>query len=294
MARIFIVFIVLALSLNNQVAQAEESNSKLNADLLVNVEQLSPLLDEATTVLLDVRPKAEFDAGHLPKAVWIDLKSWKDHSSTDDGLQDKKFWSDEISNLGISAKSTVIVYGDPLPEAARVWWLLKYCGCKDIRLLNGGMKSWVASGGQPSKESRHIQPVQFEAQFQPKRLATDKDVQKLGLAEKSCQIVDNRAPGEFDGTTVRGKRGGHIPGANNLEWSQFVGADGKFLPVEELRSKFAGANIDLEQTIIAHCQTGGRSSVGSFVFEMLSGKPARNYYRGWSEWSEKEELPVVK
>jgi thiosulfate/3-mercaptopyruvate sulfurtransferase len=294
MFRNCVLLVLVSLFLGNPNAQSQESKSELKTSLLVDVDQLKTLMDHSTTVLLDVRPKMDFDEGHLPKAVWVNLKSWREKSSTVPGLQDKKFWSDEISNLGIDTKSTVIIYGEPLPEAARVWWLLKYCGCQDVRLLDGGTQAWLDSGEKLSKESRHIQPANFEVQFQLKRLATDGDVQELCLVQKTCQLVDNRAPAEFDGTTVRGKRGGHIPGANNLEWSQFIGKDGKFLPAEELLSKIEGANIDLDGTIVSHCQGGGRSSVGAFVFEMLSGKPVRNYYLGWSEWSEKTELPVVK
>ncbi len=89
------------------------------------------------------------------------------------------------------------------------------------------------------------------------------------------------------------KRGGHIPKACHLEWSEFVGPDGRFLHPDEMREKVEAAGVKPGEPVITHCQGGGRASVDAYVLERL-GHPARNYYLGWSDWGNVDDTPVVK
>jgi thiosulfate/3-mercaptopyruvate sulfurtransferase len=185
------------------------------------------------------------------------------------------------------------VYGDSLPGAAQAWWLLNYCGLK-AKLLDGGLPAFVDAGGVPSSEETvKPAPSSFAVRFQPERFATADDVKKLGVDQRQCQILDNRTAGEFSGEDVRGKRGGHIPGANHLDWQIFVDESGRLLPDDSLKEIFLEKKIVDNQPIVTHCQSGGRSSVGALVAEIVTGKPARNYYGSWGDWSSREELPVA-
>lgn len=264
------------------------------AKMLVQANQIDTKIPEAQQAIIDVRAKNAYDAGHIPGAVWIDANAWRDQSLKPDALQDTKYWRDTLGSLGIQNQTRVIVYGDQTQNTARIWWLLSYLGCADVRILDGGWKAWEASGGPKETKSTVRAAAHFDVKFQSERLATLTEIQKEAVDAQTCQILDNRTKEEYEGTVNRGGRAGHIPGAQNLDWTALVDENGKFLPEATLRQKLAAAGIDLSKPVATHCQSGARSSVGAFVYEMLTGKPAKNYYRGWSEWGTNESVPITK
>src|SRR5206468_930153 len=127
--------------------------------------------------------------------------------------------------------------------------------------------------------------------FRADRHATRAEV--LDALKGGVRVVDARSEGEHTGARAMSKRAGHIPDACHLEWSEFVGPDGRFLDAAGLRAKVDKAGVKPGEPVITHCQGGGRASVDAFVLERL-GHPARNYYLGWSDWGNVEETPVVK
>src|SRR5262249_50658746 len=147
-------------------------------------------------------------AGHIPGAVWVDHDAWARAFAAG---QDPQQWAERIGKLGITAGKPVVVYDDDLArEAARIWWILRYWGVNDARLLNGGSKEWVAGGHAVSKEEPAVAAAHFVAPAQGRRLATQGQVLQ-GLKKDQFQIVDARSETEHCA--------GAIPGAVNLEWS---------------------------------------------------------------------------
>jgi thiosulfate/3-mercaptopyruvate sulfurtransferase len=129
---------------------------------------------------------------------------------------------------------------------------------------------------------------------QKKRLATKADV-LAALKDKKLQIVDARSEGEFCGTRVMAKRGGSIPGAAHLEWSDLLDAKTqRFKSPEELRRLFKAAGIDIQRPAAIYCQSGGRAAVMAFTLELMGGKDVRNYYRSWAEWGNAADTPIAK
>jgi thiosulfate/3-mercaptopyruvate sulfurtransferase len=115
------------------------------------------------------------------------------------------------------------------------------------------------------------------------------------LPGDKLQIVDVRSDDEFCGIDIKeNKRGGAIPGAKHLEWSDLIDQESeRFKSPEELRGLLDEADIDLDRPMASHCQSGGRASVMAFGLELMGAKEARNYFRGWSEWGNAEHTPVV-
>ena len=243
-------------------------------------------------LLLDVRPRADYDSGHIPGAVWVDLKQAQAIAGRPGGLTDRDAWLDWIAPLGVYLGANVRVVGDDRQlSAARVWWLLRYLGVENVGLVNGNFSLWKAQRRQISKEVPEPSTNTFPVDFQTDRLATRDDV-LVALKAKDARIVDARSIDEWVGKEVRAKRGGHIPDACRVEWSDLVDKDGRFLPKEKLRAKVQAAGIKPGEPVIAHCQSGGRASVDAFVFEML-GYPTRNYYLSWSDWGNADDTPIT-
>lgn len=261
------------------------------SELLLEPQELARPETARDFVILDARPREEYAEGHIPGAVHVDHDAWK--AAFQEG-RDADGWSERIGELGIGADVKVVVYDDnALKDAARIWWLLRYWGVNDVRLLNGGWKGWT-SRELPTTDDPPtvIEPVRFQVRPQSRRLTT-KD-RLLGLLDRNVQIVDTRSEDEFCGIDRRAARGGAIPGAKHLEWSALIDTEtARLKSASELRKLFKEAGIDLKQPAVTHCQSGGRASVMAFGLELMGAESVSNYYRGWSEWGDSEETPIV-
>jgi thiosulfate/3-mercaptopyruvate sulfurtransferase len=264
-------------------------------ELLVSPSQLSKelLRSQSPAIVLDVRPKADYEAGHVPNAQWLSVSDWS--KSFDDG-SDPEAWTRRIADLGIANRTEVVVYDDGnAKDAARVWWLLRYWGVKNARLLNGGFAAWRSENLPLQNESPDPpQPGSFKAEPQKDRLATKQSILTSLKEGGKLQIVDARSEGEFCGTEPgANKRGGAIPGAKNLEWNELIDPDTKkFKTADELRTVFKDAGIELDRPTAAHCQSGGRSSVMTFGMELMGADHVANYYRSWAEWGNADDTPI--
>lgn len=245
-------------------------------------------------VMLDARPRDQYAAGHVPGAFWISAAEWS--KSFDQG-QDVAGWQERIGALGLSPKTKVVVYDDNLAkDAARVWWILRYWGFEDVRLLNGGWKSWQAEkGATETTEPTAPAPTAPELKPVADRLATKEQI-LASLGAQDLQIIDARSEAEFCGDEkLKNPRAGAIPGAKHLEWDDLLDPrTGRFLPAAELADVFAKSGVDLEQRTATHCQSGGRASVMAFGMELMGAEQVGNYYRSWHEWSNAPDAPVVK
>jgi thiosulfate/3-mercaptopyruvate sulfurtransferase len=162
-------------------------------------------------------------------------------------------------------------------------------------LLNGGWKAWQAAGfPTETQQPQPARAAEFAATPQKKRLTTKAQILN-SLADHRLQIVDARSEDEFCGIELKeNKRGGAIPGAIHFEWSNLIDpATDRFKGAKELRQQFEQAGIDIHKPTASHCQSGGRASVMVFGLELLGSKHARNYYPGWSEWGNSEDLPIA-
>ena len=223
----------------------------------------------------------------------MDHDAWK--SAFADGT-DIDGWSNRIGALGIGPHSSVVVYDDVSSKnAARIWWILRYWGIDDSRLLNGGWKTWKEKRLATSAEvPSPAEVVEFQANPQKKRLVTAEQI-VASLGDHRLQIVDARSNDEFCGIDLKeNKRGGAIPGARHLEWSDLIDPKtDRFKSPDALRRLFDEAGIDLTRPTASHCQSGGRSSVMAFSLELMGARDSRNYYPGWSEWGNRDDLPIA-
>lgn len=284
------LLMILALVLCKPLAAADSGYA--HPDLLAEAAALTDSKARDSFIVLDAREKKKYDEGHIPGARWVDHAGWS--SAFGDG-KDAKGWSGRIAALGIRLDSKVIIYDDNAArEAARIWWILRYWGIENARLLNGGWKSWVKSGLPLTKEApAAAASVEISLKPRSERLAT-KSLILDSLKGGALQVIDARSEGEFCGTEKHAKRGGAIPGARHLEWSELLDKETqRFKGADDLRRLFKEAEVDLEKPAAAHCQSGGRASVMVFGMELLGAKDVRNYYASWSEWGNAEDTPII-
>jgi thiosulfate/3-mercaptopyruvate sulfurtransferase len=270
---------------------AARSDGYPRPELLVEAADLMKEKGGKPTRILDARARTKYQAGHVPGAVWVDHATWS--VAFKDG-QDREAWARRIGAQGIDVGTRVVIYDDNLSkDAARIWWILRYWGVKDVRLLNGGWGAWTAAKGVVEKTSKPPQALDPKLKADAGRLATKEQI-KAGLKDKP-QIVDARSEGEHCGTATTAKRNGSIPGALPLEWSDTLNKKtGRFKTADELTKLFRDAGIDPTKPATTYCQSGGRAAVMAFALELMGGKDVRNYYRSWAEWGNADDTPVIK
>jgi len=198
-----------------------------------------------------------------------------------------------MGGSGIGNEPTVILYGDNNNWfAAWALWQLKIYGHRDVRLMNGGRKKWVAEGRDLTTDAPIFSSAQYAVSGGDSSIrAFLADVQK-SVADGSHEMVDVRSPDEFSGKILSPpglpetcQRGGHIPGASNIPWAKACNDDGTFKSRDELDALYGAAGITGTKPVIVYCRIGERSSHSWFVLNYLMGlNNVTNYDGSWTEW----------
>src|SRR5262249_23307467 len=176
-------------------------------------------------------------------------------------------------------------------RSARLFWFLEYFGHDDVHLLNGGFKAWEAEGLPTTHEAVVPRAGNFKMKPRRERIATvDEVLSKLGGA--ATVVVDTRSDGEYFGELVRAKRGGAIPGAVHLEWTNNLDAKGFFKRADELKAMYQGVGITSNKEIIPHCQGAYRSAHTYLALRLIGYPNVKNYLGSWGEWGNRLDLPI--
>jgi thiosulfate/3-mercaptopyruvate sulfurtransferase len=244
-------------------------------------------------LLLDVRAAEAFAAGHLPEAVHLDLWGFSLPDTDEAPLRSFLWMIEHVLGLrGVTSERAVVVYGETSDlRAARVFWFLDYFGHPAVRVLDGGLQAWLAAGFAVTTAVTTPAASSWTGTPRRETLATWRDVLD-GVGRPGVAILDTRSDSEYSGTTVRAARGGAVPGAVHVEWTQNLTPDGTFRPAAELRAVYERAGVGPDREVITYCQ-GGYRAAHSYLALRLLGYPAlRNYLGSWKEWGDRLDLPI--
>ncbi|MDH6628816.1 thiosulfate/3-mercaptopyruvate sulfurtransferase [Streptomyces sp. LBL] len=235
--------------------------------------------------------RAEYAAGHLPGAVFVDLDRELAAPACLGGrhpLPDLAEFGAAMRRAGVSAGTPVVVYdGGQGWAAARAWWMLRWTGHPDVRVLDGGLPSWQG-------ELSTGLPEPAEGDFQPAPTAAGLiDADGAAALARSGVLLDARAGERYRGEVEPIDRvGGHIPGALSAPTTDNVGADGRFRPAEELAARFKALGVLDDSTVGVYCGSGV-SGAHEVLALAVAGIPAALYVGSWSEWSSDPSRPVA-
>lgn len=263
--------------------------------MLITPDALSRELASGTPPLvLDVRPAEAFAVSRLPGALHIDL--WGVSLIDTDPAPLRAFmWmiGHLFSLRGITPDRPVVVYEDQSGiRAARVFWFLEYLGHPNVRVLDGGFPAWTRAGLAVTTEVTAPVPSKWHGEVVPARSATwDQVRDRLNTADVA--IVDTRSAAEYYGEQVRAKRGGAIPGAVHLEWTQNLSPDGTYKSVDDLRAMYAALGVTPDREVVTYCQGGYRAAHTYLALRLLGFPRVRAYTGSWKEWGDREDLPVA-
>jgi len=267
-----------------------------NPQLVLSPQELASLL-EANPVgkpqLLDLRPPEAYAAGHIPSAIHIDL--WGVSLIDTDPAPLKAFmWMIEhvMAVHGVDASTPVVVYDEHSGvRAARAFWFLEHFGHPSVRLLDGGFNAWVASGLPVTRDASPPPKSEWTGGRDERTLATWKNV-KNAIGSSDAVIVDTRTDAEHEGSLVRARRGGAVPGAVHIEWTRNLAESGEFKPAPELKKMYTDAGVTPDREVITYCQGGYRAANSYLALRLLGYPRVRMYIGSWKEWGDREDLPI--
>ncbi|AXI57142.1 3-mercaptopyruvate sulfurtransferase [Sulfitobacter sp. JL08] len=241
--------------------------------------------------------QAEYQAAHIPGARFFDIDDISDHRSDLPHMAPpiEKFMS-RLRAMGVGDGHQVVVYdGAGLLSAARVWWLFRLMGQRDVAVLDGGFPKWQAEGREtedlpPVVRDRHM-TVRFQNQLV-------RDVTQVASASKlgDHEILDARSPARFRGDAPEpreGLRSGHIPGSRNVFYADLLNEDKTMKDASDLKAVFEASGADLSKPVITTCGSGVTAAILSLALERI-GKTDHTLYDGsWAEWGMFPTVPVA-
>ena len=276
-------------------------------DSLVSTDWLAGALGAADLRVLDATAflpgsgrdaRADYEAAHIPGAVYFDLEEVSDpESPLPHTWPAAHIFASRMRALGIGDHDRIVIYDNsPLHTSARAWWMLRSFGARDVAILDGGLAKWTAEGR--ALESGVPRPVLGHFSAQPVDGALVDKAHVLSLVgDDSHVIADARAADRFTGAAGEPRPGlaaGHIPGSRSLPQSGLFRPDNSFKRGEELRAAFDAAGVDLAKPLVTTCGSGVTACVILFGAHLLGKKDMQLYDGSWTEWGADPATPKAQ
>lgn len=273
---------------------------------LINSEWLAENLYQPNIVLLSLgNTRENYNQAHIPTARFLD---WTQDMSDQNkpelfNVLTPAVFEKLMQRLGINVNSTIVLYDNMSSRlSTRMFWMLRYYGHKEIRILDGGRDSWERSDRDLVSTLRKIQPTDYQIMAINESLITYKPYIESRLTDKKLTLVDGRPfdqyTGQITGETfhngIAHKYPGHIYGAKSVPWQENFNKDGTFKTAVELRDVYAAHDIDHRKTIVTYCNEGLHAAPPWFVLkEILGFDDVRLYDASMAEWANISDLNLV-
>ena len=268
-------------------------------DFFVSTDWVAENRDQV--VVVDVRKGPFYLLGHIADAQHVERAEFLETRNQVKSLvPSAAAFTTLLSQLGVTPETIVVAYAeDDNPYAARFVWTLRYHGHKNSYVLDGGYDKWAAENRDtkllPSASPQPSLYVQAaDADYLQARSGADYVYTRL--ENPGVLVWDTRRAAEYEGSEVRADRGGHIPGAVHLNWTDLqseVNGVKVLKSSDELVALLQSKGFTRDKEIVAHCQTGIRSSYATLVLLGLGYERVKNYDGSWIEWANNPTLPII-
>lgn len=238
---------------------------------------------------------AEYEAAHIPGAVFMNLAELVDTSSpVENTLPSPAKFASRMQSLGLGDGSRIVLYDDSaVKTAARAWFMLKLFGANHIAILDGGLAKWKSEGRPLEGGHKTLRERHFTAWSEDKRQRSKAEV-LANIASGAEQLVDARSAARFSGAEADPRNGiaaGHIPGSLNLPYGDLFNPDGTYKSKAGLRTAFDKAGIDLSRPVVTSCGSGVTACVLAFGMHLLGKDDVSLYDGSWTEWGADPAMP---
>ena len=291
--RIAFLTVLLFAATFTGAALAVENGGYSNPGALVSAEELEKMIEDQSVKVIDARGNVKYNVRHIVGALDIGVSTLDvEENGVPMMLPDAEKFAEIMSANGITNEDFVVIYDEVGgSQAGRVASAFLQFGHPGVALLDGGWGVWR---GKTESQRPSTAPSTFTAR--DSGLIASIDDVKAALGKPEFVIVDARPPTEYTGEVVMDdvKRGGHIPGAVNINWNGNIDADKFIKSAEELKEMYEAQGVTPDKTVILYCHGGYRSSFAAFILKELLDYPNVLMYDGsWVEWSG-ADVPVEK
>ena len=263
--------------------------------LIIEPEQLEQQLGRKDLLVVDLCKPDNYAKGHIPGAVHLDYSQIVRLDKPRMGLlPDATSLGNIFSSIGLTPKTQVVAYDDEGGgRAARFLWTLDCVGHKKGALLNGGLFSWSNEGHSLEVTAHHPAQSEYPVNITDAPLAS-RDYILSHLNDPGVVLWDSRSPQEYTGEKRFAERGGHIPGAVNIDWVEVMdpSRNMRLKPEKDLRALLEGKGITTDKTVITYCQTHHRSALTYYVLKVLGYPNIKGYPGSWSDWGNSPDTPI--
>ena len=269
--------------------------TKSRLPLLIEPEQLASEKNNSDIVIVDLCKAETYAQAHIPGAIHIEYSHIVTARPPVMGLiPDEDHLATLMSQSGLNPDDWLVVYDDEGGgKAARFIYTLDIIGHKYYSLLNGGLHAWANEDHPLESTPNEKPPSQYAVTIDSTPIAT-KEFILSNLSTGQIQIIDARSPGEYEGSRKLAEKGGHIPGAINLDWVNLMNTQKnlRLKNSEELTQILQNMNIEIDKPTVVYCQTHHRSALTYFALKNLGSTHIMGYPGSWSEWGNSSDTPV--
>lgn len=243
---------------------------------LISAKDCASKISKSNVILVSTRKPADYQKVHIKGAVNVDLNGLYKTGDVKGLIKDAKEMASILGKSGINEKKEIIIYdAGTNVNAGRLYWILKYLGCPDVKLLNGHMKAWRTARKPVTKLPTKTSEVTFTPTVNQGIYASIKYV-KDHLSDSNVKIVDARDDKEFGE--------GAIPGAIHIENKKVINEDGTLKSSDELTSIFKGAGVTPDKEVILYCASSARAGILFLALKSLNYSKVRVYDGAYNEW----------
>lgn len=263
--------------------------------LIIEPEALLSRLGDDGVLVIDVCKAGIYHHQHIPGAVHIEYPRLTASRPPVMGLlPDARHLADLFASIGLQPHHHVVAYDEEGGgKASRLLWTLDVIGHPGISLLNGGLQAWAREGhpveSAPVTPDNRPYPVSIHHE-----MTADRGYIQTHLQDPAVQLLDARSLAEFTGADVRARRGGHIPGAVNVEWTRAIDQQKnlRLRPLPDLQALYEGAGLSRDKEVITYCHTHHRSAHTYIVLKWLGYPRVKGYPGSWSDWGNAADTPI--